>query len=96
MASVRSFKKDIDYLLSLVLEECVEAMENRQDADKEKILAISRQVILNHRELRRQANHIDGKENRAIVKQYMKSLAGKLFSSANDSLEQLYKVLEKK
>ena len=45
MASIRSLKKDIDLLLSLVLEDCMYVMEHYPEADKEKVNAS--QIIQN-------------------------------------------------
>jgi hypothetical protein len=95
MASIRSLKKDIDYLMSMVLEDCVFVMEKYPDTDKEKVMDIARHVIVKHREFRKQTNHPDGKKNSVLVKKYFRAVIGNLYSSADASLDQLKDVIRK-
>ncbi|HNQ37992.1 MAG: hypothetical protein KA780_01845 [Prolixibacteraceae bacterium] len=95
MASIRSLKKDIDLLLSLVLEDCMYVMEHYPEADKEKVNAIAREVMARHRDLRAMVNHPDGKENPAVVKEYMRSVVNKLYDVADQALEQLLSEVKK-
>ncbi|GAP69694.1 hypothetical protein BA6E_121144 [Bacteroidales bacterium 6E] len=89
MASIRSLKKDIDYLMSLVLEECLYVMENLPEAEQEKAMEIARKIVAGHYELRMRVNHPDGKDNPAIVKTYMKKVVDDLYAKANSALEEL-------
>lgn len=89
MANLRSLKKDIDYLLSLVLEECLYVIDAYPDADKEKVLELARKVIASHRKLRLRVNHLDGKANPKIVKEYLKKVVDDLYGEANTALEEL-------
>ena len=95
MTSIRSLKKDIDLLLSLVLEDCMYVMEHYPEADKEKINAIARKVMVHHRELRTMVNHPDGKDNPAVVKKYMQSVVTKLYEVADQALDQLSSEVKK-
>jgi len=96
MASLRSLKKDIDYLLSLVLGECIYVIDYHPEADKEKVMEIARQVIAGHRELRLRVNHIDGKDNPAVMKAYLRKVVDDLYSLANKSLEELSNLIARK
>jgi hypothetical protein len=89
MANLRSLKKDIDYLLSMVLEECMYVIEAYPDADKEKVLDLARKIIVSHRNLRLRVNHIDGKADPKKVKEYLKKIVDDLYGEANSSLEEL-------
>ena len=89
MASLRLLKKDIDYLMSLVLEECMVVIENYPEADKEQVLDIARRVIARHRELRLRVNHPDGKDNPKIMKAYLRQVVDDLYRSADTSLSEL-------
>jgi len=89
MASLRSLKKDIDYLLSLVLEECMYVIEANPDAEKEKVLETMRKVIADHRELRLRVNHLNGKDNPKMVKEYLRQVVQDLYKTANSALEEL-------
>ncbi len=95
MASIRFLKKDIDYLMSLVLEDCVFVMENHPDSDREKIMSIAQQVILKHHELRKQVNHPDWKDNRVLVRKYFKKVIENLYAMADKSLDQLSEAVRK-
>ena len=94
MANLRSLKKDIDYLLSLVLEECMYVIDAYPDADKEKVLELARKVITSHRNLRVRVNHLDGKANPKIVKEYLKKVVDDLYSEANTALEELAEIIK--
>ncbi len=95
MASVRALKKDIDYLLSLVVEDCIYVMKTHAEVDKEKVMDIARSIIVKHRELRLRTNHPDGKDNPKLVKAYYKAVVTELYASANQSLEQLTALMSK-
>ena len=89
MASLRSLKKDIDYLLSLVLEECMYVIEAYPDAEKEKVMETMRKVISGHHELRIRVNHLNGKDNPKMVKEYLRQVVQDLYKTANSALEEL-------
>jgi len=95
MANIRSLKKDIDYLMSLVLEDCVFVIQNYPGTEKEKVMEIAQQVILEHHELRKQVNHPDGKNNRVLIKKYFKSVIDNLYNAADKSLDQLSGIVRK-
>lgn len=94
MASLRSLKKDIDYLLSLVLGECMYIIDFHPEADKEKVMEIARKVIASHRNLRVRVNHLDGKANPKIVKEYLKKVVDDLYAEANSALEELAELIK--
>jgi hypothetical protein len=89
MASIRQLKKDIDYLLSLVLEECMYVAHAYPEADKEKIFEIAGKVISSHRELRLRINHLNGKDNPALVREYLRKIVDDLYLAADGALENL-------
>jgi hypothetical protein len=93
MASLRLLKKDIDYLMSLVLEECMYVIENHPEAGKEKVLELARKVIATHRELRLRINHPDGKDNPKIMKAYLKKVIDDLYKSADAALDELAELI---
>lgn len=92
MASKKDLKKDIDYLMSLVLEECMLTMELLPAGKKEEAMAIGREIILRHRELRIRVNHIDGKDNPALVKMHFRKIAEDLYLGADKLLGELGKL----
>lgn len=93
MASLRSLKKDVDYLLSLVLGECFYVIDSHPEVDKKKVMEIAWKVISGHRELRLRINHIDGKDNPDVMKAYLRKVVDDLYSLANTPLEELSKLI---
>ncbi|TNF43583.1 MAG: hypothetical protein EP310_04395 [Bacteroidetes bacterium] len=89
MASVKDLKKDIDVLMSLVLNDCFSVLEHNSKVDSEAILKIAGDVIRKHRELRIRANHPDGKENPKLVKIFYSTLISDALKEADSALESL-------
>jgi hypothetical protein len=89
MARVRDLKKDIDLLMSLVLDDCFSVLKYNEKVDGEVVLKIAGDVIRKHRELRVLANHPDGKENRKLVKSYYHALVADALKEADKFLEEL-------
>ncbi len=79
MASVRNLKKDIDMLMSLVLNDCFYVLEYNTKGE----------IIRKHRELRKEVNHPDGKDNPKLVKNYYKQLSTKMLAFVDESFEKL-------
>ena len=89
MASVKDLKKDIDLLMSLVLNDCFSVLEYNEKVDNDAILKIAGDVIQKHRELRLRANHPDGKDNPKLVRKYFSSLISDALKEADAALERL-------
>jgi hypothetical protein len=89
MASVKDLKKDIDLLMSLVLNDIFYVLEYNAKVDEEAILKIAGDVIQKHRELRLRANHPDGKDNPKLVRKYFSSLISDTLKEADTALERL-------
>ena len=89
MASVKDLKKDIDLLMSLVLNDCFSVLEYNEKVDNDAILKIAVDVIQKHRELRLRANHPDGKDNPKLVRKYFSSLISDALKEADSALERL-------
>ena len=89
MASIKDLKKDIDLLMSLVLNDCFSVLEHNEKVDNEAILNIAGDVIRKHRELRLRANHPDGKDNPKLVKAYYIKLIQDTLKEADAAFERL-------
>jgi len=89
MASLRNLKKDLDALMSLVLNDCFTVLEYNEKVDTETILKIAADVISLHRELRIRANHPDGKENPKLVRAYYSNLVADALKEADAALIRL-------
>ncbi len=89
MASVRELKKDIDLVMSLALSDCFYVLEYNEKVDDEAVMKIAGEIIQNHRQLRIRANHVDGKDNPKLVKQFYKGLINDLLAAADAALKKL-------
>jgi hypothetical protein len=89
MASIKDLKKDIDLLMSLVLNDCFYVLEYNSKVDNDAVLKIAGDVIQKHRELRLRANHPDGKDNPKLVRKYFSSLVTDALKEADAALERL-------
>ena len=89
MASVKDLKKDIDVLMSLVLNDCFLVLEHNSKVDSETILKIVGDVVRKHRQLRIRANHPDGKDNPKLVRTFYSNLISDALKEADLALESL-------
>jgi hypothetical protein len=89
MASKRDLKKDIDLLMSLVLNDCFYVAEYNAKVDQDAVMEIAADIVRKHREFRKRANHPDGKDNPKLVKEYYKNLNAELLAAADEALEKL-------
>lgn len=89
MASVKDLKKDIDVLMSLVLNDCFSVLEHNEKVDNEAILKIAGDVIRKHRELRLRVNHPDGKDNPKLVRNYYNKLIQDTLKEVDAAFEML-------
>ena len=89
MASVKDLKKDIDVLMSLVLNDCFSVLEHNSKVDNEAILKIAGEVIGKHREFRVRVNHPDGKDNPKLVRKFFSTLISDALKEADSALESL-------
>ena len=89
MASIKNLKKDIDLVMSLALSDCFYVMEYNSKVDNEAVMKIAGEIVQTHRELRTRANHVDGKDNPKLVKEYFRKLISDLLEAADKSLEKL-------
>lgn len=94
MATIRSLKKDIDFLLSLVLEECMNVAQKHPEIDEEKIIDLAGRIITLHHDLRIRLNHIDGKENPKLTKKYIHKVVDDLYAGADSFLDEITALLK--
>lgn len=89
MASIKDLKKDIDLLMSLVLNDCFYVLEYNEKVDNDAVMKIAGDVIQKHRDLRVRVNHPDGKDNPKMVRNYYSQLTSEMLAFADASLEKL-------
>ncbi len=95
MASIKNLKKDIDLLMSLVLNDCFYVLEYNSKVDSDAVMKIAGDVIRKHRELRLRVNHPDGKDNPKLAKKHYDGIVSEMLTFADNSLEELSKEVKK-
>lgn len=95
MANIRNLKKDIDLLMSMVLNDCFYVVEYNPKVDSQAVMKIAGDVIEKHREFRIRANHPDGKNDPKQVKQYYNNLSKELLETTNTFFESLSEEVKK-
>ncbi len=95
MASIKNLKKDIDLLMSLVLNDCFYVLEYNSKVDNDAVMKIAGDVIQKHRELRLRVNHPDGKDSPKLVRNYYDGIVSEMLAFADTSLEELSKEVKK-
>ncbi len=93
MASVRELKKEIDWMFSLVLNDCFYILRTKENADHDKVMKVANGILEKHLELRKRVNHPDGKDNPKLVKQYYRAISEELSNSVDEALEALNKAV---
>ena len=89
MASVKSFKKDIDTLMSMALSDCFFVLEYNSKVDEKAVMEIASGIIKKHREFRVKANRPEERGDRKMVKKFYRDLAHEAFEAADNALEAL-------
>ena len=95
MATIRDIKKDIDLLMSLVLNDCFYVLEYNNKVDENAVMEIAANVVRKHREIRVRANRPDGKDNPKLVKKYYQDLNAELLATTDEALEKLSAEIKK-
>ena len=90
MASLRRLKKDIQFLSSQLIGDCLDFLESFQEGKEEKVMAIIEEAVsLNNNAIER-ACHPEGKDNPKLVREFYKQLKKDFIQE----LDQAYKKLE--
>ncbi|WP_372948434.1 hypothetical protein [Mariniphaga sp.] len=89
MASKKDLKKDIDMLMSMVLNDCFYVLEYNPKVDTKAVMKIAESIMEKHSEFRLRVNHPDGKDNPKLVKKYYNELAADVLTVADDAFEAL-------
>lgn len=96
MASVRSLKKDIDYLVFEVISDCFIHSGVHPDEKPEELSAIISDAVNFRNDLIARVNNPDGKDNPKIVKAYYKSVEKDLMIGVDELFNRLSALSKKK
>jgi len=88
MASVKSIKKDIDYLVEEVVTDCYLALYFHPEK-RDEIIAIMEKAVDLRNELFTRANNPNEKHNRSLVKKHYAQLRRDMF----DNIDEMFSTL---
>jgi hypothetical protein len=89
MASIKSLKKDIDFLFFEVISDCFMFISLHDGPKRAEVQDLIEEAVTSRNELIDRANHPDGKDNPAIVRAYYASLRKELFEKVDGYFERL-------
>lgn len=90
MASRKNLKKDINYLTYELLAECFTYQHFHKDIDAELVNNVASGILDNRNDLISRINHVDGKENRKLVKAHFAKIRAD-FKKSVETLDKLDK-----
>lgn len=90
MATVRRLKKEIEFMSSQLIGDCIDFLETFDDKKEVTVLSIIEEAVLLNNTMLDRACHPDGKENPRLVKQYYRQLKTDFIKG----LDQAYAKLE--
>ena len=95
MASIRELKKDIDYLVYELISDCFTAMSVQSENKSEDLAEVVGDAVALRNDLFSRAKHIDGKENKSMVKEHYKKLRMDLLEGVDKLFTRLSEVTKK-
>jgi len=94
MANVRRLKKEIEFMSSQLIGDCIDYMDTFDDKKEKNVLSIIEEAVLLNNTMLDRACHPDGKSNPKMVKQHYRKLKidfVKGIDNAYSKLEELSK-----
>ena len=88
MASIRQLKKEIGYLSSQVIGDCIDCVQAFNGKEMEAMAVIDEIVVL-HNGIVDKVNHPDGKDNPKMVKDFYRQLKSNYISGINEAYKKL-------
>ncbi|MCE1197852.1 MAG: hypothetical protein LWW85_02690 [Marinilabiliales bacterium] len=88
MASIRQLKKEIGYISSQVIEDCLDLVRHFNGKELEAMAVIDELVALHNATLEK-SNHPDGKDNPQMVRSYYKQIKKDYIEGVNEAYKKL-------
>lgn len=96
MTSKRRLKKEVDYLVSELVIDCMSYVQLHEKSDEKKAFKIIEDTLKIRNTVREQINHPDGKDNSKLVKTHYRKSIEKLEKAVEKGYEKLGKLTEGK
>lgn len=88
MASIRQLKKEIAFLSSQMIGDCVDFVQSFNGKEME-AMAVIDEIVLLHNSTVDKINNPDGKDNPKLVKTFYQELKKKYITGINDAYKRL-------
>lgn len=88
MASIRQLKKEIEFLSSQIIGDCVDFVQSFNGKELE-AMAIIDEIVVLHNDTIDKVNNPDGKDNPKLVSDFYKQLKKNYITGINDAYSRL-------
>ena len=95
MATVRRLKKEIEFLSSQLIGDCIDFLETFDDKKDKKVLSIIEEAVLLNNTILDRACHPDGKDKPQLVKQHYRKLKADFIKGLDQAYGKLESLIKK-
>lgn len=88
MASIRQLKKEVEFLSSQLVSDCIDFVQAFNGKEME-AMAVIDEVVALHNSTLDKINHPDGKDNPKLVKSYYQQVKKNYIAGVNDAYQKL-------
>ncbi|HBZ67737.1 MAG TPA: hypothetical protein DEO70_12950 [Bacteroidales bacterium] len=92
MASKRDAKKDVQFVITEVISDCLNFLYMNPDKKAADIHGIVEEMLELHNELFYRINHIEGKDNPKLVRAHFKSIYSDLLGKTDEAFSKLSEI----
>ena len=95
MATVRRLKKEIEFMSSQLIGDCIDILETFEDKKDSTVFSIIEEAVLLNNTMLDRACHPDGKDNRKLVRQHYRLLKTDFIKGLDQSYAKLEAMIKK-
>ena len=95
MATVRRLKKEIEFISSQLIGDCIDFLETFDDKKDKTVLSIIEEAVLLNNTILDRACHPDGKDNPKLVKQHYRQLKSDFIKGLDKAYGKLESLIKK-
>ncbi len=95
MATLRRLKKEIEFMSSQLIGDCIDFLETFEDKKETNILSIIEEAALLNNTMLDRACHPDGKDNPKLVKQHYRQLKTDFIKGLDQAYAKLESLVKK-
>jgi hypothetical protein len=95
MATKRRLKKEIEFMSSQLIGDCIDFLETFEDKKEISVLSIIEEAVLLNNTMLDRACHIEGKDNPQLVKQHYSQLKKDFIKGLDQAYGKLESLIKK-